>query len=104
MTSEPNGSVVLAPWHCPECGHTNTPGTSRCVAKRFDSTSPRFEAIPPVPPEVSIQEMGDYLSTLGVATLPPPRVIWECEYVRPCVRCDKPGRPYPHGVRCDDHV
>ena len=99
------GSVILPPWKCPECWHTNVHTTARCMNRRYDETSRRFNAIPAVPHNYSLQNFGEYLEKLGVAHVAPPAVVWECPYVHPCLKpgCEKPGRAYSHGIRCEDH-
>ena len=71
-------SVVRPPWICPKCGQANANTASRCTNKRYDETSPRYHAIPPVPVGYSLQTFGEYLESLGLAHVDPPAVAWEC--------------------------
>jgi hypothetical protein len=71
-------SIVRPPWICPKCGQANANTTSRCTNKRYDETSPRYNAIPPVPARYSLQNFGEYLESLGLADVDPPAIVWEC--------------------------
>lgn len=99
------GSVVQPPWKCPECGHSNVHTTAQCMNRRYDETAPRYNAIPAVPHNYAIQDLGDYLAKLGLSGTHPPAEVWRCSYVHPCLKpgCEKPGRAYPHGIRCGGH-
>lgn len=72
-------SVVLPPWTCPKCSQVNTNTATRCIGRRYDESSPRFNAVPPVPVGYSLQTLGEYLETLGLANVPPPAIVWECD-------------------------
>jgi hypothetical protein len=99
-------SVVQPLWTCPECGQPNANTTARCTSKRYDESSPRYLAIPPVPPEYSLQTLGDYLETLGLAHIPPPAVVWQCSGRLGCPvsGCGAPADAYGHGPRCEAHA
>jgi hypothetical protein len=106
MTGEAvDGSVVLAPWKCPECGQANPNTTATCTNKRYDETSPRFESVPPVPAKYSLYNLGEYFQELGLADVPPPAVVWRCsgQLGCPVPGCAEPARAYGHGPRCEDH-
>ena len=104
MSGPVSSSIVRPPWPCPECGHTNVWTTARCMNRKFDQTSPTYNAIPPVPPKYGLHNFGEYLRELGLDGVPPPTVVWACSYTRPCDLCDQPGRPHSGGeTRCDDH-
>jgi hypothetical protein len=105
MTDQAAQSVVLPPWKCPACGHANANSTARCTNKRYDPASRRYLAIPPVPPKYSLQTLGDYLESLGLAHVPPPAVIWQCpgRLECPVPGCGAPADAYGHGPRCGPH-
>ncbi len=97
-------SYVRPPWICPECGMANVWTTAACMNRRYDEASPRFMAIPPVPPQYGLETLGAYLETLGLKDVPPPAEVWRCSYSRPCDLCDRPGHPHNDGqTRCDEH-
>jgi hypothetical protein len=98
-------SIVRPPWICAECGHSNTDTTARCMNKRYDETSPRYLAIPPVPSRFSLRSFGEYLEELGLKDVPPPAIVWECpgRLQCPVAGCDSPARAYGHGPRCEAH-
>jgi len=56
------GSVVQPPWICPACGLANPNTTTRCGRKRFDETSPRYLAVPPVPAGFGLHNLGEGLA------------------------------------------
>jgi hypothetical protein len=99
-------SVLLPPWQCPSCGQANSNTTAHCTNKRFDETSPRYMAIPPVPPKYGLHNFGEYLKELGLDGVDPPTVVWECPGVLICPVGDRgePSRAYGHGPRCQAHA